>query len=339
VIIKKSKLANLNKIYAVNHRWVGKELQILAASEEMHGKALIFNGLSNTGRELFIASGGAMSFVPIPNRNHQYLIIQGFFPVFDSANAHIVYVENLQDGSTEPLCLRVLDIPYVHRFEVVMVGKSAFVIASSLCEKKEDIDDWTYPGSVFVAPIPDNPRNPWQLIEIYKGISKNHGMFVTDFGSGSEVLISGQEGLFSVMVPKDVNEKWCVDQILHNEISDVAAADLDGCGMKEIVTIESFHGNTMRIYKLRGDTWREVYEGEMNFGHVIWAGKIGGRPSILLGNRDGLKDLSILRPKNKNLTVFEKITIDQKIAPTMITVINDVKRTYVISANHPYESR
>ena len=78
----------------------------------------------------------------------------------------------------------------------------------------------------------------------------------------------------------------------------MAVFDLDRDGQPELITIEPFHGNHMGVHKRSADrTWQKVAERPLHFGHVVWAGDFADRPTLIVGNRGGPKDLYLLRAR------------------------------------------
>lgn len=331
--IRKKTLAALDAVYAVCPIELDGQTHFLAATEG-HGQCLLFAPPDWTVSEVWDKPGGTMSLIPIPKRQEAFFAIQEFFPIFKSENAGLVYA-TVGDDKTKPWKVqRVLDLPFIHRAEVVMAGNSPYVVAASLCGGKDFIDDWSKPGKVYVSPVPEGVNGKWKLTPVLEGISKNHGMHVTKALGEQAVLISGQEGLFSIHVPNSPDKSWKSERLLSHEISDMYVGDIDGDGQPEIITIESFHGNTLAVYKQFDLKWKKVCEAQMDFGHVVWTGKLFGKPAILAGNRGGEKELVVLRFGTRRRNMLESIVLDQGVGPTQAVVINKHDGDLIISANH-----
>lgn len=331
--VKKQILAKLDKVYAVSPIQINGLTCFLAATEE-RGKCLLFSPPHWKGSVAWECPGGCVSLIPIPRREKAFVAIQEFFPIFQSEQAGIVYVEG---GETiaEPWCVtRVIDLPFVHRIGIVPVGSIPFIVAASLCGGKAFQDDWSQPGAVYAGPIPDDPSDKWSLEPILEGISKNHGMHMTVVDGKSVVMVSGKEGLFMLQVPEKPGLQWQYEQLLEHEVSDIYSYDIDGDGIPEIMAIEPFHGNRIVIHKRMFKDWQPVFEKSIDFGHVIWAGEILGETAVLGGCRGDSKELFLLRPKTSDLKTMSQEILDSNVGPTQIAVVHKRDYDLVVSANH-----
>lgn len=95
--------------------------------------------------------------------------------------------------------------------------------------------------------ITDNFNDKWDRTTILQGITKNHGLFLTDCDEKTFVMISGEEGVFQIEVPEYPEGKWQVKRIMDNEVSDIFLFDIDNDGEKELITIEPFHSDSLVI--------------------------------------------------------------------------------------------
>lgn len=331
--VKKQVLAKLDKAYAVSPIQINGYTHFLAATEE-HGKCLIFSPPHWKGSVIWDSPGGCMSLRPMPGRERAFVAIQEFFPIFKSEHAGIVYVEGNEVIAEPWHVIRVIDLPFVHRIEIVYVGSIPFIVAASLCGGKAFQDDWSQPGVVYAGPIPKDPSVEWPLEPILEGVSKNHGMHATIMNKKQVVMISGKEGLFMLRVPEKSGSQWQYEQLLEHEVSDIYSYDIDGDSMPEIVTIEPFHGNGLVIYKYMFKSWRPIFETSIDFGHVVWAGEILGEITILGGCRGGSKELFFLRPKTSDLRTMSREILDSNVGPTQIVVVHKQDCDLIVSTNH-----
>ena len=331
--VEKQVLAKLDKVYVVSLMQINGRGHFLAATEE-YGKCLIFSPPHWEVSVVWNDPGGCMSLIPVPGRKKAFVGIQEFFPIFQCEHAGIVYAE-AGEVITEPWQVtRVVDLPFVHRIEIVPVGSTPFLVAGSLCGGKTFQDDWSQPGTVYAGPIPESPSDKWSLEPILKGISKNHGMHVAIMDNKTVVMVSGKEGLFMLEVPEKPGLQWQYKRLLEHEVSDIYSYDIDGDGIPEIVTIEPFHGHRLAIYKCMFKHWQPVFETSMDFGHVVWAGEILGQPVILGGCREGSKELFLLRPKTRDLRAMSREILDSDVGPTQIAVVHKRDSDLILSANH-----
>jgi hypothetical protein len=325
--VTKRVIANLDQVYAVSPIHIRGQLHLLAATESK-GKCLVFSPPDWTPATVWDGPGGTMSLVPLPDGAGAFLAIQEFFPVFQSENAGIVYAEPDAE-STAWTVRRVVDLPFVHRIEAVSTPHGVYLIAASLCGGKAFTDDWSKPGSVFAATIPDDRSQRWTLAPVLAGVGKNHGMHATKLQGKPVVLIAGEQGLFSLQVPEEKDGPFRSQQWLDHEISDLVACDIDGDGQMEIVTIEPFHGDKLCIYKRTQAAWHRVMEQSISFGHALWAGMLRNQPTIVIGNRGGEKELALVRPPTG-----DRLVIDRGVGPAQVAVIHEPHRDIIVSANH-----
>jgi len=331
--VNKKVLAKLESVYAVSPIELDKKVHFLAATEG-HGACLLFTPPDWEMSYVWDGPGGTMGIVPFPGTIHAFLAIQKFFPNFQSEHAGIVYAE-AEDNIRKPWNVhRVIDLPFVHRFDIIQVGAELFVIAATVCGGKAFPDDWSKPGAVYIGRIPNDSHDVWSIEPILEGLHKNHGMHVTNIGGERVVLIGAKEGLFKIKVPENPRSSWQYKCLIDHEISDIYVSDVDEDGEVEIVTIEPFHGNELVIYKSSGGLWQPVYKTAIDFGHVVWGGEIPGKSGILVGNRGGEKALVRLYLEGYDLRTMDRLDIDKGVGPTQIAVIHEKGRDLIFSANH-----
>lgn len=330
--IQKQVLACLAEVYAVCAIDFSGKACFLAATES-HGQCLLFTPPEWSSSEVWSKPGGTMSLVPLPQNPGMFLAIQNFFPIFKSENADIVLVK-FNHAQKQWDVKHIVDLPFVHRFDILCAGTKQYMVASTLCAAKKYQEDWSQPGMVYVGEIPDNPEGKWSLQPLIQGITRNHGMCAAVFEQQQVILVSGDEGVFLIKAPNPTNKDWNYERLIDHAVGDVCVYDIDGDGHNEIITIEPFHGDTLRIYKNDGDCWKSVFSTSLNFGHTIWSGKILGTDSILVGNRGGDKELAVLSPVGGDLQRMKRVVIEKGVGPTQTTVINQSDKTLILSANH-----
>jgi hypothetical protein len=332
--VRKHHLATLEAVYAVATFPMDGEMHLLAASEG-RGRCLLFSPPGWKATEVLAGPGGAMSLMPLPEHPGTFLAIQGLFPVFQSENCGIVLAQR-RGSCSEPWEVRqVIDLPFVHRFEVVMAGGAPTVVASTLCGGKASADDWSLPGAVYAGRVPDDPRAAWSVKPILTGLAKNHGMHVATFDGKTAVLIGAQEGVFLLRPPVRPSDSWEHECLLDHEISDISACDVDGDGKLEILAIEPLHGNTLAIYKSFNGRWQPIFEKSiLEFGHVVWGGTILGEPTAIVGWRRGTKELSLWQFRGGAPLVMEKIFREEGVGPSQVAVFHEQGRDLILSANH-----
>jgi hypothetical protein len=303
----------------------GKALFLLAP--DAPGPCYAFDSGTFIPESVWEKPGGTMSIVQVPGTNGDFLAIQRFFPGFQAQDAEIVRVRRGEKGwQTTPL----FKLPYVHRFGLLKRGGINYILCATLCTVKTNEKDWSSPGALYAAELPDDLETPIVLTQIGGGYTRNHGFWQIDEHS---CLTSCDQGIYEILPPAERGGKWISFHISQNPVSDIALCDIDGDGAAEIVAIEPFHGDKFRIYKWSANGCSPMYEhpGKTNFLHVVWGGELRGQPVFIGGARGGNKELFLLRWQNGKI-ISE--TIDSGAGPANISVIHETNRDLILAANH-----
>lgn len=313
--MEKKVLGDLPFAYAVEFFHTDHGLRAVAASEGEGGA--FWCDLDGGSREqIWENAGGTMTICQL-NANGDFLAVQNFFKGFQSQTARIVHCRRRPAGW---FCEKVLDLPYVHRFGAFDIGGELWLLACTLCEKKEFRADWSSPGKVLAGRL-DLAAKTCDWHAVVPALTKNHGWHRVRRDGRDIVLVSGMEGVYRIDVPRAPGEAWTSEMIHTGEISDIALYDLDGDGEDELLTFEPFHGNLFRIHKRHDGEWKMVYGYPVEFGHAVWCGDIGGRPSVLMGYRQENAALVLMQKKDGPAPWSMDITfIDENEAPTNIAV-------------------
>jgi hypothetical protein len=271
--------------------------------------------------------GGTMSFVPVPGSGADFLAVQRFFPDYRAAEARIVRVRRGPVGwRAEPW----LDLPYVHRFDILTRHCRRWLVCATLCEKKEYKEDWRYPGAVLAGELADFRRPP-ALTPVLEGLTKHHGYCRIAPGGDESVLVSSQEGLFEIVPPDAPAAAWTTRNILPRAVSDIAVVDIDGDGIDELATIEPFHGDTFNIYKPRDGACEPLYHApDQVFCHAIYGGRLRGENVFMAGNRGGERELFLLRWREGSLV---REVIESGGGPSNVFVLPGKDRDLLAVAN------
>lgn len=286
---KKHSISRLNMPYPLGTVVRNGERCVVAATED-HGPIRIAQPPYREAIEMVPGPGGCMALVEDEERPGTLYAIMGCFTGYKFQSGGIYQIGPEQANEAEKL----IDLPFAHRIDFVDRGGTRFLIAATLAADKSEPSDWSSPGSLYASRVPRQTGEGWNLVPVLKGIHRNHGLLVARFMGLRSVLVSGTEGLFAADLDASSGD-WGFRQVMSQEISEIAVSDVDGDGMDELITIEPFHGNYVRVYKPASRQWRMAWEAELDFGHCLLAGKINGAQSILVSNRAGSRDLLLFQ--------------------------------------------
>ncbi len=328
---EKKKLLDMNRCYSVAAINTWGEDKIFFATEG-EGKCVAFSGPDFAREEtVWEGPGGCMGMVPVPGRKGDFLAVQKFLRMFQWEEACLVWVEALEHGGWK--AHELFTLPYLHRFDILTAqdGRS-YLICCTIAQAKETKEDWSKPGSIFVAPMPTSWTEKIELRPLRNDLFQNHG-YCRGKLDGSECgLVGAREGVFAVIPPQNSGQDWEVRQLLNAPAGDVAVTDLDGDGKLEMAVIDGFHGNGFSVYRQNGGAWNKIYEDPDHsaFYHVAWGGKLGGVPAFIAGCRRGSQELFALTCENG---AFTRRVIEAGTGPSNATAADIGGQTWVISAN------
>ena len=324
--VTKRTLASVEKVYSIG---VVSSIKAdgwpaFAAGSEGDGPLLLFEPPEYKAVEIADKPGGFMSVWAFERNGSNYAAAStDFKPGFKAENCRIIVYR--LDGPSRGECFEVGKLPFTHRVAVLDVGEQKCFLGSTLCSGKAFKQDWTQPGGIHLAIIPDKIDSKWEFRQIVSGLSKNHGM---DFAQLRKTerggfLLSAMEGLFFMKIPDSADGRWEAETIAAGEHSDAFAYDWDGTGSAQIFAISPFHGNRLTIYRREPTGWMgTVISDDISMGHVCWAGNLLGEPGLLAGGRDGRKELRLYRKSGPQGRGFSCEIIDEGIGPTQIAVVD-----------------
>ena len=232
----------------------------------------------------------------IPGTDGQFLAIHKFYSPDDSKEAKIVIAT--PDGNGKWDIQTLVDIPFVHRFDVLKSHGKNYLIACTIKSGHAYKDDWSSPGKVYAARLPDdlsvyNDEHQLELQVIKEGMLKNHGYYKVQDEDSESSLVCSESGVYRFYPPQRQDEEWKIEQLLNTPASDATLIDLDQDGEKELVVLSPFHGSDIRIYKKSQMGYQLVYKypEKAEFLHAIWSGTIKGKPTAIIGHRMGARRL------------------------------------------------
>jgi len=294
------------------------------AGSEGDGPLLYFEPPQYKAIEIADAPGGFISLWAFEQGGSNYVVAStDFKPGFKAENCRIIVypLDEPRKGQGSV----VGRLPYTHRVAVLDLDGRKCFLGSTLCSGKAFKQDWTQPGGIHLAVIPQRPDTQWEFRQIVTGLNKNHGM---DFAQLEKTdrggfLLSAMEGLFLMKIPENLDGQWKVETIAEGEHSDAFAYDWDGTGFAQIFAISPFHGNKVTIYRHEQTGWHATtVTDDICMGHILWAGELLGRPGLLVGGRDGRKELRLYRKKGPQGKEFSHEILDEGIGPTQIAVVD-----------------
>ena len=331
--IHKVPLKKIDRCYAAGFTTVDGEPRYLFATEDQ-GRCWQFRAGDFAAAPVWFGPGGAMSLVAIPGRNGDFLAIQNFFPIFDSKHATIAWCSPAPDDRWN--VKTILNLPYVHRFDILSGGGAGYFLGCTLCTSKSSPDDWSDPGKLWAGRLPDGPDEELRVEPICEGLLHNHGYCRTEVDGVECGCVTSDAGIHLVFPPERAGGGWRVEKFSDAPTSDIAFCDIDGDGEREWIAIEPFHGGNIAIYKRVGGEAKPVwrYEGPMEFGHALWGGKLRGRPAFLFGYRRLASELVLVECAGTNPLVFKTTVIERDGGPANVSVSNEADRDVIVVANN-----
>jgi len=347
--IKKKILGNLTKCYSIAPlRYMNKDFILVGAEKD--DPCYLFDLEGNKVDTVWEAPGGTMSMVQVPGSNGQFLATHKFYSPNDSKEAKIVVVTPNKDSpphfrfaeSGEGRTWKVdtlVDLPFVHRFDLLECGETTYLIACTLKSGHEYKEDWTCPGQVFVAELPKdlsqfNKNNQLELTVIKDGLTRNHG-YCRVIENGKPVsLVTAQEGVYLFVPPTIKGGKWKIEKLLDTPASDAVFIDFDGDGERELGIISPFHGEKIEIYKKKDGDFEKVfsYGKPAEFSHAIYGGVLCGKPSLVIGHRQGERNL-ISFTYNAQTNTYDCEFIDTGCGPANIFHFENGEKDVIIATN------
>ena len=279
----------IEKCYALTViQWAGRPLLAVAGEKDAPCKLYDLHG--RLVDQVWDRPGGVMTMVPVPAGNGAFLSTQAFFSPDESKDARLICAQRQHDSWK---LTTVLDIPHIHRFDVIPKNGINYVIACTLKSGHEYNGDWRYPGRIWTGVLPKEPTQPLKLRLYRDGLTHNHGYTRSIKNGEIRSVISCDEGVFLVTPPAQPGKEWSTVHLLKEPTSDAVLIDLDGDGADELLTVSPFHGDTLSVWHLVAGVYQKVYEypEKLPFLHAISAGVVYGRPMVFVGHRAGRRTL------------------------------------------------
>ncbi len=293
--VTKKVIGKLNKCYSIAPLYYQGKEHFLVAAEKTE-PCYLFDTDGNQEDTVWTGPGGVMSMVQIPGSDGCFLATHKFYSPNDSKEAKIVKVTPRAKGDWEVKTL--VQLPHVHRFDIVTRNGVNYLIACALKSGHEYKEDWSMPGKVYAAVLPNdlsvyNEENQLPLTVLKENMLKNHGYYKVEENGVQTCVISADCGVFQFIPPEKEGEEWEIKTLLKEPASDAVLVDLDEDGEKELVVLAPFHGEFIKIYKKIDGVFQQVYQYEKpaEFTHAIYGGQLCGKPAVVIGHRKGERNL------------------------------------------------
>lgn len=329
--VKKKHLENMHRCYSVSNVKFDDKNHLFMASEDPNVGCNMYYGKDFKQKQnVWMAPGGCMSIVTIPNKEKEILAVQEFYLKVSDSQAKIVWGKLIDD---KWVFTDFIHLPFVHRFGILNRDGVNYLAAATIATSKERKDDWSVPGRIYVGRLPEKPTDSIKLEVLVEGLYRNHGLWKTQENHIDVAYFGSDQGIIKVTPPSKENQQFQVEPILQTPVGEIAVIDIDGDGQNEIMTIEPFHGNTIQIYKKIDGSFRKVwqYDQEIDFAHALAGAKLCGKNVFVCGVRRCSCELFIVAYDAGD---YHVTTIDKGAGPANLCVINEKGRDIIAAANH-----
>lgn len=334
--LQKTFIDEVFKCYSVNALTIEGKTQLVFAGEGP-GVLNIYSGddfkQKTTLWDGEDGCGGTMSIVAMPEKEGYFFVSKGFHSMVDSGTSAIYLVRYSEGTFTEE---KVVDIPYLHRFDIITIGEKRYLVAAALHGGKVDKEDWSKPGKVYVGEVPYDLDAPMDvsLTVLVDNLTKNHG-FNKGKWEGLEVaFIATESGVMAIIPPQQGREAWATEVIFDFPVSDVAAIDIDGDGELEFALMSPFHGDQFDVYKKVDGVYKSVfnYEKAQDFYHAINADTLNGVPTFVIGARKDPMDLFLIQYDHE-AKALKSTLVETQVGAANARIVHTPKGDILMAAN------
>lgn len=331
---EKLSFGSIEKCYATLGMEIGGKPYLFFGGEG-NGSMRVFSGESFEKCDLiWEGGGGTMSVVPLSDHEGWLLASRGFYSMVDSENSSIEIIRFREGAfSHEPIA----HLDYLHRFDTLVAPDGVrYIFAATLHGGKTDKNDWSKPGHIFVGAMPEDMETSFevQLEQLTGEYYVNHGFCKGEWEGRDAGFIACREGVFVFQPPEKKGGEWKTLQLLDFPVSDIAVADVDGDGEKEIAALMPFHGNEFKIFRLKNGRYEQAYSHptENDFYHAVISGCIHGERMFMVGSRKGAAELFLVRWDAQMQSYFSQ-QLEAGPGPSNLALLNTGSGDYLLSAN------
>lgn len=331
---EKKVIGELTKCYSLTQIHMdGKDYVACAAEKE--DPCYLYDLEGNFVEKLWDGPGGVMTMVQYPCADKTVLMATWkFYSPNNGGDAKIVYyVRENGTWNMHVLCA----LPFVHRFGVLERNGVRYLIACTLKSAHAFKNDWTCPGRIWVAELPEDltvfdEEHPLELTALVSGLYRNHGFCKTVVDGVETALVGTDNGIYKVVPPEEKGGEWKADLLLETPASDMLYEDFDGDGRRELLVLSPFHGDTLSVYHLGENGYEKVWEAheKMPFLHAIYACTFNGKMYGIIGNRENQKELIAVSYDNGG---YVEEVLDEGAGPANVMYFRNGDEDKLIAAN------
>lgn len=328
--IEKIHLDDMKRCYCASNITFDNENHILLASEDPDVACNMYNTKDFTKKQnVWTKPGGCMSIIPIPGKEREFIAVQEFYLKVSPSLSKLVWGRYNEKDEWE--FKDVVSLPYCHRFDIYRKDGVNYLIVATIAEAKKDKNDWSKPGKIYAGVLGDDPSQGVELEVIQDGLFRNHGYWHAKENGEDVGYFGSDQGILRVKPLGD--GKWEKEFILEGSIGEIATTDIDKDGEIEIMTIEPFHGDTIKIYKKQDGQYREVYhyDNKIDFAHTLVGASLAGKNTFLAGVRREDAELFYVQYEDGQ---FRTTVIEKGVGPANLAVVNEADRDLIVAANH-----
>lgn len=330
--IEKIHLDDMKRCYCASNIMFDQENHILLASEDPDVACNMYNTSDfKEKKNVWTKPGGCMSIIPIPGKEREFIAVQEFYLKVSPSLSKLVWGKYNENNEWE--FKDVVALPYCHRFDIYQKDGVNYLIVATIAESKKDKNDWSKPGKIYAGILSDDPSQGVELEVLQDGLFRNHGYWHAKENGEDVGYFGSDQGILRVK-PLG-NGEWEKTVILEGSIGEIATIDIDGDQEDEIMTIEPFHGDTIKIYKKIDGSYQEVYRyaNKIDFAHTLVGAKLAGKNTFLAGVRREEAELFYVQYDQAN-DQFKTTVIEKGVGPANLCVVNEKDRDLIVAANH-----
>jgi len=327
----KKDLIKMERCYTVEPVKIEGKNGFAFASDGEKGEGIAFVGDNFKNEEmLWENAGGCMGIKQIPGKENEFLAIHEFYLKNSPSFSKIVWLKKVEDNWIKK---DLIHFPFIHRMDIVEKDNVKYVVFATISHFKKNKEDWELPGAVYAFKLPKDYSEDFYINPrlIFEDLYINHGYF--NNGKG-QLYFSGKQGVVKLDLVNSHMEDWKSFIIYDEPTSDILLYDLDKDGEEELVKIDNFHGDTVRILKrnLQGGYEEQFsYSNGAEIIHGLSVIEIGTTPTLVVSTRKGTAELIIIQYKEGK---YIKKVIDSGFGPINVATANFNEEIYIAAAHH-----